>query len=119
MAHKYVLELAERVRRAVNLSAGPDEQLLGSVYLRVRKDASVCLTLARDGYEEVLEVTVERKIGHSCEEEVRMVGWQSRCLIFFLFYLQRRNPLGIYGLPGILWVWHASTPRPRIVLIYS
>jgi len=71
VAHKYVLELAERVRRAVNLSAGPDEQLLGNVHLRVRKDASVCSTLAREGYEEDLGArSLINAVRHVVEETV-------------------------------------------------
>lgn len=54
VAHKYVLELAELVRVAVNLSYGDDERLLGNVYLRVKRDSSVCTVLAEEGYDEDL-----------------------------------------------------------------
>ena len=54
MAHKYVLELTQKVRKKINLSFGPEEQLLGNVYLRVRRDGSVCKLLAAEGYDEDL-----------------------------------------------------------------
>lgn len=50
IAHKYLLELGRDVRRPVNLSAGPDERLIGNVRLQIRRDASLCTQLARDGY---------------------------------------------------------------------
>ena len=54
MAHKYILELTQKVRKKINLSFGPEEQLLGNVYLRVRRDGSVCKLLAAEGYDEDL-----------------------------------------------------------------
>ncbi|OCK84463.1 P-loop containing nucleoside triphosphate hydrolase protein [Lepidopterella palustris CBS 459.81] len=51
VAHKYILELAHRVRPSVNLSYGPEERLLGNVFLRVRRDASVCKAVAAEGYD--------------------------------------------------------------------
>jgi len=48
--HKYLLELGQKVRAAINLSAGPNEQLLGNVRLRIRRDASVCRILAEAEY---------------------------------------------------------------------
>lgn len=38
------------MRTPINLSAGPSEQLLGNVRLRIRKDASVCSILAKAEY---------------------------------------------------------------------
>ncbi|KAF1996576.1 P-loop containing nucleoside triphosphate hydrolase protein [Amniculicola lignicola CBS 123094] len=51
VAHKYILELAHRIRAPVSLSPGPDERLLGNVYLKVRRDATVCKALAEEGYD--------------------------------------------------------------------
>lgn len=48
------MELTQKVRKKINLSFGPDEQLLGNVYLRVRRDGSVCKLLAAEGYDEDL-----------------------------------------------------------------
>jgi ATP-dependent Clp protease ATP-binding subunit ClpA len=48
------MELAHRVRQAINMSPGPTEQLLGNVNLRIRRDASVCQILAEEGYDEDL-----------------------------------------------------------------
>jgi len=48
------MELAHRVRKTITMTPGPDEQLLGNVYLRVRRDASVCRVLAQEGYDEDL-----------------------------------------------------------------
>lgn len=50
VAHKYLLELSGKVRSSVNLSTGPNEQLLGNVRLRIKKDASVCGLLAVSEY---------------------------------------------------------------------
>lgn len=38
------------MQRPVNLSEGPEEQLLGNVRLRIRRDASVCRALAESEY---------------------------------------------------------------------
>lgn len=48
--HKSLLELGRKVQRPVNLSKGPDEQLLGNIRLRIRRDASVCRALAESEY---------------------------------------------------------------------
>lgn len=48
--HKYLLELDQNVRSAIDLSDGPDEKLLGNVRLRIRRDASVCKKLAEAEY---------------------------------------------------------------------
>lgn len=50
MTHKYLLELSRKVRTPINLSVGHDERLLGNVRLHVRKDSSVCRTLAEAEY---------------------------------------------------------------------
>ena len=50
VAHKYLLELGEDVRSPVSLAPGQDERLVGNVRLRIRRDASVCRSLAEDGY---------------------------------------------------------------------
>jgi hypothetical protein len=50
VVHKYLLELSHKVRNPINLSVGPDERLLGNVQLHVRKDYSVCHTLAEAEY---------------------------------------------------------------------
>jgi hypothetical protein len=49
VAHKYLLELGQSVRDPVKLTPG-QENLVGNVHLRVRRDASVCSKLAVDGY---------------------------------------------------------------------
>lgn len=49
-----MLELAHKVRKKINLSFGPEEQLLGNVYLRVRRDGTVCKLIADEGYDEDL-----------------------------------------------------------------
>ena len=49
MAHKYLLELGQDVRSPVKLTPG-QEHLIGNVHLRIRRDASVCSSLAADGY---------------------------------------------------------------------
>lgn len=54
MAHKYILELTQKVHKKINLSFGPEEQLLGNAYLRVRRDGTVCKLLAAEGYDEDL-----------------------------------------------------------------
>lgn len=38
------------MRNPVSLAAGAEERLIGNVRLRVRRDASVCQSLADDGY---------------------------------------------------------------------
>jgi hypothetical protein len=48
--HKVLLELGRKVQRPVNLTDGPDEQLLGNIRLRIRRDASVCRALAEAEY---------------------------------------------------------------------
>ncbi|KAK3636661.1 hypothetical protein LTR56_000846 [Elasticomyces elasticus] len=50
IVHKALLELGRKVRQPVNLSGGPEEKLLGNVQLRIRRDATVCRTLAENEY---------------------------------------------------------------------
>lgn len=50
VAHKFLLELARRVKAPVTLSGDSHEQLLGNIHLRVHRDASVCRSLAEAGY---------------------------------------------------------------------
>lgn len=50
IVHKFLLELADKVRGPVNLVAGPKEQLLGNVRMKIRRDASVCRILAEAEY---------------------------------------------------------------------
>jgi ATP-dependent Clp protease ATP-binding subunit ClpA len=71
VAHKWVLNLAEAVRVAVNLSEGSDERLLGDVYLRVKRDASVCAVLAEEGYDQDLGArSLYNVVKHVIEEEL-------------------------------------------------
>lgn len=65
------MELADRVRRSVNLSRGPNEQLLGNVHLRVQRDAGVCMALAREGYDKDLGArSLRTTVKHVIEEPV-------------------------------------------------
>ena len=50
VVHKYLLELEQKVRQPINLAPGPNEQLLGNVRMRIRRDASVCRILAEAEY---------------------------------------------------------------------
>ncbi|KAK4889331.1 hypothetical protein LTR27_011868 [Elasticomyces elasticus] len=50
IVHKALLEVGRKVRQPVNLSGGPEEKLLGNVQLRIRRDATVCRTLAENEY---------------------------------------------------------------------
>lgn len=50
IAHKYLLELGRDVRRPVNLATGDEERLIGNVRLHIRRDASICSHIAKDGY---------------------------------------------------------------------
>jgi hypothetical protein len=50
VVHKYLRELAQKVRTPINLSPGANEQLLGNVQIKIRRDASVCRTLAEAEY---------------------------------------------------------------------
>jgi hypothetical protein len=69
VGHKYILELADRVKRAVTLTDREDEQLLGNVYLKVTRDASVCKVIAEEGYDEDLGArSLITAVRHSIEE---------------------------------------------------
>ena len=59
-AHKYLLELTTEVRRPINTTPGPHEQLLGNIRLRIRSDASVCKVLTKD-YDRELGIRSLRK----------------------------------------------------------
>ncbi|KAH7333255.1 P-loop containing nucleoside triphosphate hydrolase protein [Rhexocercosporidium sp. MPI-PUGE-AT-0058] len=50
IVHKFLLELEEKVRGPVNLVPGPQEQLIGNVRMKIRRDASVCRILAEEEY---------------------------------------------------------------------
>jgi hypothetical protein len=50
VVHKYLLNLSQDIRSAIDLSEGPKEQMLGNIRLRILRDASVCRTLADSEY---------------------------------------------------------------------
>ncbi|KAI1137349.1 P-loop containing nucleoside triphosphate hydrolase protein [Hypoxylon sp. FL0543] len=50
VAHKFLLELREKVRQPIRLSRAEDEQLLGNVRLLTRRDGAVCQALAESEY---------------------------------------------------------------------
>ncbi|RMJ14913.1 hypothetical protein CDV36_005445 [Fusarium kuroshium] len=54
ITHKMLLQLAEEFRRPIVISEGSDEQLIGDVRLRIRRDATVCRLLAEDHYHKSL-----------------------------------------------------------------
>jgi hypothetical protein len=50
VVHKYIQELGQSIRKPVNLKEGPEERLVGNVRLHIRRDATVCKTLADQEY---------------------------------------------------------------------
>ncbi len=48
--HKHLLEFGRNIRTPINLTEGEDEQLIGNVRLRIRRDALVCGILAQSEY---------------------------------------------------------------------
>lgn len=56
IVHKHLLLLAATIARPINLTPGPNEQFLGNVNLHIRRDASVCLSLAEEFYHRELGV---------------------------------------------------------------
>jgi hypothetical protein len=50
VVHKYIQELGQSIREPVNLTEGPEERLVGNVRLHIRRDATVCKTLADQEY---------------------------------------------------------------------
>ncbi|KAM5350229.1 hypothetical protein ACJ41O_006734 [Fusarium nematophilum] len=54
ITHKTLLELASDLRRPINLSKGPQEQLVGDIRLRIRRDGTLCTLLAQAHYHKKL-----------------------------------------------------------------
>jgi len=92
IVHKALLELGRNVRQPVNLSDGPDEKLLGNLRLRIRRDASVCRTLAESEYhsdlgarsliaaaEKIKRLLVEEYL--KVDEEIAEKDTVSECII--------------------------------------
>ncbi|KAL6816078.1 P-loop containing nucleoside triphosphate hydrolase protein [Trichoderma camerunense] len=50
ITHKCLLELAEELRLPINLIKGPKERLIGDIRLLIRRDSTVCSTLAKAHY---------------------------------------------------------------------
>lgn len=50
IVHKHLLELGRSVRKPVKLTDDENEQLIGDVKMRIRRDASVCKLLAQNEY---------------------------------------------------------------------
>ncbi|CAG8959797.1 hypothetical protein HYFRA_00001705 [Hymenoscyphus fraxineus] len=50
IVHKNLLDLSRRIRMPVNLMEGSEEQLIGDMRMRIRRDASVCGILAESEY---------------------------------------------------------------------
>ncbi|KAF2729142.1 P-loop containing nucleoside triphosphate hydrolase protein [Polyplosphaeria fusca] len=59
-AHKYLLELANEVRKPICITPGPHEHLLGNIRLSIRADATVCKIITRD-YDPALGIRSLRK----------------------------------------------------------
>lgn len=99
LVHKFLLELAKKARTPINLSTGPDEQLLGKGYLRIQNDASVCQAIADskhypelgarsmiNGVRNVEDIMVETYL--NIEETVIETDRQ----LEFLLYFDSENP---------------------------
>ena len=54
--HKFLMEFVNRVRRPINTTNGPDEQLLGNIRLRIRREVSLCRLMAKNDYDEDLGI---------------------------------------------------------------
>ena len=50
------MEFVNRVRRPINTTNGPDEQLLGNIRLRIRREVSLCSLMAKNDYDEDLGI---------------------------------------------------------------
>ncbi|KAI1414197.1 P-loop containing nucleoside triphosphate hydrolase protein [Hypoxylon sp. FL1857] len=50
VAHKFILELCENVRKPIRLSETQNEQLLGNVRLHIHRDGAICRALANSEY---------------------------------------------------------------------
>ncbi|KAK5687476.1 hypothetical protein LTS10_001614 [Elasticomyces elasticus] len=92
IVHKALLDLARTVRQPVNLSEGPEERLLANVRLRIRRDASVCRTLAENEYhpdlgarslnvaaEKIKNVLLEQYL--KIDDEITEKDGMSECII--------------------------------------
>lgn len=70
-AHKYVLQLVKNLKKPVNLAVGEAERMLGDVRLHVKRDASVCTTIAEDGYDRDLGIrSLKNAVKTDVEKEV-------------------------------------------------
>lgn len=54
VAHKFLLEMVAQVQKPVRLPEGPDQQLLGDTRLRIRREGTVCSTIATNNYHPAL-----------------------------------------------------------------
>jgi hypothetical protein len=68
-----LLELINDVRRPINTTPGPDEQLLGNIRLRIRSDAAVSKIITKDYDTELginsLKKTVKDRVASALDFE--------------------------------------------------
>lgn len=105
VAHKYVLELKNKVLTPVNLSSG---KLVGRVLLHIRSDGAVCKAVATDGYDPdqgarslqtAVKTRVEEELVHTYLEEDEVIS-ETQALADYTVDIQRDGTLLIFKSTG-------------------
>lgn len=101
MAHKYVLDIQEKVRQSVQTSG---QQLVGRINLNVRQDGAICKLIAEEGYDSdqearSLKAAVETRIEDELvmkylSEDGRIEDWQP--MVNYTVDLSRNGSLNIF-----------------------
>lgn len=68
VAHKSIIDLADDLRKPINLTNEPKQRLVGNICLSLRDDASICSKLAREHYDQRLGAR-SLKVGVASIEE--------------------------------------------------
>ena len=101
VAHKYVLDLQEKVRQSIQVSG---QQLVGRIILDVRQDGAICKLIAHEGYDasqgaRSLKAAVETRIEDELvirylEEDGRIEDWQP--MVRYTVDLSRNGVLSVF-----------------------
>lgn len=101
VAHKYVLDLQEKVRQSVQASG---QQLVGCIILNVKQDGAICKLIAEEGYDSEqgarsLKAAVEARIEDDLvmkylSEDGRIEDWQP--MVKYTVDLSRNGALSVF-----------------------
>jgi ATP-dependent Clp protease ATP-binding subunit ClpA len=106
VAHKYVIELQNKVRRSVVMSG--DHRLVGHVILHVKQSGAICKAIAAEGYDadqgarslkSAVETRIEDQLVHKYLEEDREIS-EDQPLVEYAVDISRAGQISVFKSKG-------------------